>query len=61
MLKEVSLEDNLPSFFKSFFDPCNETTFEKIEISNEVISLFFNLILIKINEKGVNPDSFFSG
>ncbi len=61
MLKEVSLENYLPSFFKSFSDSWDETTFEKIEISDQVVSLFLNLILVKVNEKGVDPDSFLSG
>ncbi len=58
MFKEISLEDDLPSFFKSFSNLWDETTFEKIEISNEVVSPFFNLILVKVNEKGMNLDSF---
>ena len=61
MFKDVSLEDDLSTFLQSFFDSWNETTFQKIEISDKVVSLFFNLILVKVDENGVNLDSFFSG
>ena len=61
VFKEVSLEDYLSSFSDSLSDLRDEPAFEEVETSDEVISLFLNLIMIEVNKVGVHLDAFFPG
>lgn len=60
MFKNVGLKNDFSSFLESLFHSWNEAALEKIEIGDEIVPVFFDLVIIEVNQKGVYLHSYFS-
>ena len=61
LVNQVGLEDHLPTPFQAFLDLWDETTVEKVEVENDVVSFSFNLKGVEISQMRMDSDPIFSG
>jgi len=61
LVNQVGLEDHLAAPFQSFLDLWDETTAEKVEVEDDVVSFSLNLKGVEISQVGMEGDPIFFG